>query len=437
MSDVSTNATSVRDKINVQSEASQSNVGSTEIERECEQFEFSIPTENTPSKFPLGFILLVLAAATAAHGLAIQLWYVLRRDTLIDVTLSLLFGSVFVGLAYYFWANRLQQIKQFNREVMIGVMALAGAMCAIGICHSATSLWHVDNSQSTSVIHDAVQKKGGNPSLSHPVSSHSDLNLHEALFWLIIDGFVLHWLIHQEHRLPGRLLKQRAIERNARSTIKHLILPLTAPNFHVSIATDGSLICSDGEHEGVLSGKDIREDIKTLGVIKPYCNWQQILRAIEPHLSTLESVWVLGSNGKYDNEPIPNRELDSHEQSEGGSNVFAGHAAKMIKPYLKDGAKIFCCQLNTRDRAHGLRFQDYFDVEQSILKIIEKIKTRDAISEEDAIMIDTTGAQKLISIVGAAITFRRQALFQYVDTAEPYSVHTYDVSFETKPQTGV
>ena len=411
--------------------------------------EIAIPKSNSSAKFPLRFVIAALVVATAVHGFAMQVWRMLSGSFWTDALYTILFAAVFSAVVYVLWLYRMKRSRHWRFQVLVVALALTGATSVIGICHSVSKLGHRPSKNNAMGANDeplareetdALSKVESAAAESHSNEQHVEepVNLPELLLWGIVGVLGFYYLFEAEHKLPERFLKQIKIDEALPSRMRHLILPLSSPSIPPSLA-NGKLAFSNGiVADVVLSGNSIAEDIKALGVFSsPFCNWQQILRAISPHLTSLDSIWILGSNGTLDESPIHGRALTPAEQAVGGSQGYSQFAAQMVRPYLRPGAEVFCCQLTQGGGERGLQFQDYFEVEQSILSVIEKIKTTFPNTRENEIMIDTTGAQKLISIVGAAITFRRQAVFQYVDTAPPHPVYIYEVMLESPPQLGV
>ena len=84
--------------------------------------------------------------------------------------------------------------------------------------------------------------------------------------------------------------------------------------------------------------------------------------------------------------------------------------------------------------SQGLKFHDYENLETAIeLVLCEIEKVYEHVLDEH-VVVEVTGGSKLTSVVGAAVTFRRQTSFQYVDTTDGNRVHLYDVAFETRPE---
>lgn len=137
-----------------------------------------------------------------------------------------------------------------------------------------------------------------------------------------------------------------------------------------------------------LTGK-INEDIKPVGFM---WNWQQVLRAMIPHINgnILERVYLIGSSG----DP--------------GSVSQLKECKKFLDRYLSDGIKISC-------EPCAVDFEDIDMLIEHFKVLIKKLKSENYSIED--IMIDTTGGMKTTSIAAAMVTLNNPALhFQYVPT---------------------
>jgi hypothetical protein len=79
------------------------------------------------------------------------------------------------------------------------------------------------------------------------------------------------------------------------------------------------------------------------------------------------------------------------------------------------------------------RFNDLSRAVQHLLGIYLKEKKVD----EDQIMIDFTGGQKVTSVVAASVTFNRKIKAQYVQTNSPWNVVSYDILFGSSETGGL
>jgi hypothetical protein len=93
--------------------------------------------------------------------------------------------------------------------------------------------------------------------------------------------------------------------------------------------------------------------------------------------------------------------------------------------------------INNSSSGRELKFNNYNDLESTIERVLESIHDSYHRVSDRSICIDATGGLKLTSVVAAAVTYRRQTSFQYVDTvpdANGNPVHQYDIVFETRPE---
>ena len=161
----------------------------------CESFEFSIPARNLPAKFPMVFVLLVLAVAISVHGLAIQFWHLISGSLFGDFLISILFGMIFLSISYYFWVNRLHRHNLILRRLLIAALVLRGAMCIIGICHSISKLGHHGGA---TVSTDQAQSETTDKGL-HTTAAHPEFNPLETVLMLLLGVFSLYFLFDAEH----------------------------------------------------------------------------------------------------------------------------------------------------------------------------------------------------------------------------------------------
>lgn len=150
-----------------------------------------------------------------------------------------------------------------------------------------------------------------------------------------------------------------------------------------------------------LSGEDINADIVALNGSN--WSWQQLLRAISVH-SSLERVILIGSkNGRTKGSP--------------GSFDDLKVCQSLLSHYL--GKK---CQMVLHPVP--IPFEDFNDI-KSVLRALVLDEARRV--GEGRVAIDVTGGQATTSIAAAAATIGTEAIFQYVQTNEPFGVLYYDV----------
>ncbi len=156
-----------------------------------------------------------------------------------------------------------------------------------------------------------------------------------------------------------------------------------------------------------LTGK-IDEDIKFSGFI---WNWQQVLRAVIPHIGTLERVHLIGSSGDT------------------GSVLQLEECKKFLGYYLGDGVEISC-------EPNGVGFEDIDMLIKHFKAVIEKLRRENY--RVDDIMIDSTGGFKTTSIAAAMVTLNNPDLhFQYVPTdSKDFKPFSFNVVMETPTEIG-
>jgi len=179
-----------------------------------------------------------------------------------------------------------------------------------------------------------------------------------------------------------------------------ILLSPSEPRLPVKIV-DGFKFMDDKTLKVDLSGKprNIEEDIDNLNKIR--WNWQQILRGLVPHMSSLRHIYLIGSKG-----------IDGSFKDLNKAKDFIGKYFENIKIIKHDRAVDF----------------ENFDM---LVKTLEKailLLKKHGLSEKD-IVIDVTGGQKTTSIAGAMITINSVVTFQYVQTLPPFKVWGYDVHY--------
>lgn len=153
----------------------------------------------------------------------------------------------------------------------------------------------------------------------------------------------------------------------------------------------------------VLPGTSLAADIEALNKVR--WNWQQLLRALQPHtvFPQLKRVYLIGSpgpGGSFAHLQLCQTLLDSY--------VPAAEVVQVTEP---------------------IDFEDFNALVQGMRRIIRQEK--DQGRHEHDIIIDVTGGVKTASIAGASITFNSQVKFQYVQTFSPYDVYAYDVIYHS------
>lgn len=159
------------------------------------------------------------------------------------------------------------------------------------------------------------------------------------------------------------------------------------------------------------TGKSLDQAIKEFSTV--YCNWEPLLRGIEPHTrhQTLQHIYILGSSGTK----------SSHAQID------------RVKPFLthmleNHGAP----ELHTWPSDEGIDFEDLDELKEAIESITRNAREM-KLSEKD-IMIDCTGGQKTTSIAAALASLHHQNLeFQYVQTGGDKQVLSFNVITLAEP----
>ena len=143
-----------------------------------------------------------------------------------------------------------------------------------------------------------------------------------------------------------------------------------------------------------LAGNNIDADIAALdGSRWP---WQQLLRAIRPHQS-LKKIVLIGSKN--------------------GSFQLLGDCRRLVAKYAPKGCSI-------KSHEEPIPFEDF----NAIKRALRQLVVAEALEVGDGhVVIDVTGGQATTSIAAAAATIGTEAIFQYVQTNDPYNVLYYDV----------
>jgi hypothetical protein len=148
-----------------------------------------------------------------------------------------------------------------------------------------------------------------------------------------------------------------------------------------------------------------REDIAALDAFKnPSWNWKQLIRAIEPHIGSVQRVYLVGSRN-----------------SDGtGSYTQLENCSRLLKFYLEN--------TDVLPVTAAVDFEDFNAVVELLRNVIAGEKKRG--TKEGDIAIDVTGGQKTASIAGASITFNSDVVFQYVQTTgDQPKVYLYDLVY--------
>ncbi len=420
--------------------------------RHPEIVPFELSSENAKSGFPRWFAVYFLITFTAVHIVAFEIWHLfIQPHPLIAFGCWICALVVFASVAYHMYVHRFGHQTIAKRMCLSLSIGVAGLFIAFGSHDGMTFCSNALFANHSQPEHEEVESKNDTEILQEPGENHQDSSheTHHApglaewtrlVVAICIAVTGLCYLENEHHHLPEkRLVEHPAIVDGVRKPgsgepIKHLVIPLTAPNWVPDCREGKAGFPTKDKNDKplYLECKDITADIALLNELPFNCNWQQLLRAIQPHLGSLESIWLFGSNGEMDQQtrvpgPVPYRESVA-----GGSAGYVRLATSFIAPYLRDETQIFVFE---NQGAEKLRFQDYANVDQTIRLILREINSRFAVREAQ-IAIDATGGLKTVSIVGAAATFNREACFQYVDSTagQQSRVLIYSIRNEHDPK---
>lgn len=214
-----------------------------------------------------------------------------------------------------------------------------------------------------------------------------------SLFGFIVSAVLLY--------VTGReYLSVRQLAKKSVSAHKALVMTLSTLPPKTTIDPNGERICK--EERAVSISGDIDKDIDALNPLK--VNTQQFLRAVRPHLRTIERIVLLGSIN--------------------GSDTIRSRYANLLRCYKPD--------LEVDIASPAVNFEDLDEMQTRIGAICDELKRRHGYAEGD-IMIDVTGGNKTASISAVFATLERPQLeFQYVQTEAPYSVLSFNVVSQSR-----
>lgn len=195
-----------------------------------------------------------------------------------------------------------------------------------------------------------------------------------------------YWIYYmRKDFLPARILART----NLIPPRKAMISMVSTPNFEfidMPARSDGKvrIRMNRTKEELTLSG-DLEIDTAETDI---QWNWQQLLRAIKPHVNTLKRIHLIGSSGTR------------------GSHASLAVCAELLRQYLND-------EITVTMEAEGVELDDIDALIRRIREAIGKLK-KDHYFDSD-IMIDSTGGPKTASIASALVTLSSPRLhFQYV-----------------------
>ena len=159
-----------------------------------------------------------------------------------------------------------------------------------------------------------------------------------------------------------------------------------------------NLKSQDNEWKAVTLSGDITKDYKALEATNVFWNWEPILRGVDIHVSHVEHVRLL--------------------VSQGGSDCQAEDMIKLLGLYLPNA----CIK-----SLPAITFSEPEEVLGEIRKAIEELCGK--VGGEENIMIDVTGGSKTTSIGSAVATlYHPKAAFQYVLTDTDKRVLSFNVT---------
>lgn len=394
-------------------------------------------------RFPTRFVIAVFLTAIALHGLALSIWKILPKEPVSTLMLTVVFGVMFFVIAGRLWQMRRMPRHPLRDSLFFSVLGLSGAMGVLGCVHWIEHmshhplLWDGASPKEHAAGNDAHGNDREQQSGESSETQSSAIAI-DFVIWGLATFLATAFLTGSEREVPELYLRQRVVPTLGATEchVKHLILPISPPSLVPQLESDQRLYFTDGTTK-VYVAAEIDETIRELSRFKStFCNWQQILRGVKPHAKSLESIWLFGSDGDAgDGPPSGQHVLSLQEQAKAGSAGFVLLAIRMLRVCLPKSVKLFRVRISgPEDR--GVRFHDYSAIEMTIKEIIREIHSEYPTVDEGSIVIDTTGGQKVVSIVGANATLRGMAQFQYVDMTDPDLIHLYDVAIEDKPKTG-
>lgn len=207
------------------------------------------------------------------------------------------------------------------------------------------------------------------------------------------------------HRLqPGSSVKPHRVLIAAVSTLNS---PLVAGEPAIAVAK---------HHASVRLSGALHTDIDAISTAHRENRWegyrwngQQLLRAISPHLPTLQQVILLGSSGR------------------GGSQDQLDDYQRLLRLYLP--------QIDIDIGRASVDFEDINAMTHAFAECIDAACLK-GYAERD-IMIDVTGGQKTASIAAALSTLSRPGLeFQYVQTSDNFDVRSFNVVAKSRANPG-
>lgn len=194
---------------------------------------------------------------------------------------------------------------------------------------------------------------------------------------------------------------------------------------HLVLFLSNLEVSRGGYHDGVpdaiaLSG-DLDSDIQRLEDLKEgqglKWQWEMPLRAIRHHVGTLKTITLICSR-----ESLP--------QAPWFCSIVRGYTAlRTIRVWVYGKENGRPCLVEGDELANrkleGWDFEAFDDLSRALLQRLQTF--RETGVNEQEIMIDFTGGQKVTSVVAAMVTINRKVKTQYVQTNSPWDVAGYDI----------
>lgn len=214
--------------------------------------------------------------------------------------------------------------------------------------------------------------------------------------------------------LPVRTLGQTTGHKVRRRKV--LVLCLSTPQKQfagIQLSSSSTIELTPGGEKGYLSlacaKKDCAKDALS-GL-----NWQQGLRAIQPHAQgQLAHLLIVPSKSKT---------------GDPGSDQFAAKFKQWIAHYQKDPTNAWTdFSIEVRP---AVDYEDFHQLHSAFVQVLHW--TRQNKLDESDVVFDITSGQKPTSIAAAMVTLASGADFQYVQTTAPFDTVTYAVVAESPP----
>lgn len=207
------------------------------------------------------------------------------------------------------------------------------------------------------------------------------------------------------YRIRLDLQVVRTLDQRVARPQKALVLFLSSPKPPPVFGEDGRLTVGELGLPGSDPGKPdqgLREAVEALDKVR--WNWQQVLRALIPHASTLTHVHLLGTKG------------------DAGSGKHLGAGEKLIRRYLPEKVIVDISE-------NSVDLDDIEAMIDAIKRSVTKIEAGGV--SRASISVDVTGGLKTASIAGSIVTLNTTVRFQYVQTHPPYDVREYHLRVGT------